>query len=157
VKTTRLPTKGPVILPRAIREGHPSDVGTELVVEETPGDVLRYLRSATRFEDVAGCLRYGGCAKTINGDGRRDLERTEATACSRQILTSLCGCLRPMISCSTEWVRRKLYHFAAGQLFAVFASLIGLFHVQLGRRTGSGQRVGNGPQRVWTLPIDENL
>ena len=65
VKTTRLPTKGPVILPRAIREGHPSDVGTELVVEETTGAVLRYLRSATRFEDVAGCLRYGGCAKTI--------------------------------------------------------------------------------------------
>jgi predicted nucleic-acid-binding protein len=31
----------------------------------------------------------------------------------------------------TEWVLRKLYHFATGQVFAAFASLIGLSNVQV--------------------------
>jgi predicted nucleic-acid-binding protein len=31
----------------------------------------------------------------------------------------------------TEWVLRKLYHFATGQVFAALASLIGLSNVQV--------------------------
>jgi AbrB family looped-hinge helix DNA binding protein len=68
METTRLSTKGQVILPKAIREAHHWSAGTEFVVEEAAGGVvLRPLRRSppTRFEDVAGCLRYKGRAKTL--------------------------------------------------------------------------------------------
>ena len=68
METTRLSTKGQIILPKAIREAHHWDAGTEFAVEETTGGiVLRPLRAspASRFEDVAGCLRYAGRAKTL--------------------------------------------------------------------------------------------
>ena len=60
METTRLSTKGQVILPQAIRVARAWVPGTEFIVEETPDGVL--LRPAARFpesrlEDVAGCLR----------------------------------------------------------------------------------------------------
>lgn len=60
--TTRISTKGQVILPKAIREAQNWNVGQELVVEQIAGGVV--LRPATpfaptRFEDVFGSLaRY---------------------------------------------------------------------------------------------------
>ncbi len=59
METTRLSTKGQVILPQAIRVARAWGPGTEFIVEETPDGVL--LRPAARFlesrlEDVAGCL-----------------------------------------------------------------------------------------------------
>jgi AbrB family looped-hinge helix DNA binding protein len=66
--TTKLSSKGQVILPKSLREFHRWPVGTEFVVEETTdGVLLRPARpfAATRLEDVAGCLRGSGPARTI--------------------------------------------------------------------------------------------
>jgi AbrB family looped-hinge helix DNA binding protein len=68
METTRLSSKGQVILPKSIREAHQWQPGTEFLVQDTAGGVL--LRPAkpfapTRIEDVAGCLRYTGKAKSL--------------------------------------------------------------------------------------------
>ena len=60
METTRLSTKGQIILPKGIRTSHAWTPGTEFTVEETGDGVL--LRPAARFpdtklDDVAGCLR----------------------------------------------------------------------------------------------------
>jgi AbrB family looped-hinge helix DNA binding protein len=65
---TTVSTKGQVILPKAIRDQRRWTPGTRLVVEDTPEGVL--LKAAplfppTREEDVFGCLKYDGPAKTI--------------------------------------------------------------------------------------------
>lgn len=64
--TTRVSTKGQVILPKAVRVKRNWPAGAELVVEDTPEGVL--LKAApvfppTRFEDVAGMLRGGSQAR----------------------------------------------------------------------------------------------
>jgi AbrB family looped-hinge helix DNA binding protein len=66
--TTRLSTKGQLILPKDIRTSRAWGPGTELVVEETADGTL--LRPSGRFpaaslEEVAGCLRSKGKAKTL--------------------------------------------------------------------------------------------
>jgi len=66
--TTKLSTKGQIVLPKEIRSSHAWGPGTEFTVEETRDGVL--LRPARRFpptkvEDVAGCLKWRGKAKTI--------------------------------------------------------------------------------------------
>ena len=66
--TTTVSTKGQVILPHAIRRKRHWNAGTKLIVEDTPEGVL--LKAAplfppTRLEDVYGCLKYDGPAKTI--------------------------------------------------------------------------------------------
>jgi AbrB family looped-hinge helix DNA binding protein len=58
--TTRLSTKGQIILPKGIRDSRAWGPGTEFTVEETGDGIL--LRPAARFPDakldeVAGCLR----------------------------------------------------------------------------------------------------
>ena len=66
--TTRVSTKGQVILPKAIRERRKWHAGTRLIVEETPEGVLLKpapLFAPTRPEDVFGMLKYSGPAKTI--------------------------------------------------------------------------------------------
>jgi len=68
METTKLSTKGQVILPKAIREAHRWEAGTEFAVEEASGGiVLRPVKVSTglRVEDVAGCLRYSGRAKSL--------------------------------------------------------------------------------------------
>ena len=58
--TTRVSTKGQVILPKAVRVKRNWPAGTELVVEDTPEGVLLKaapLFTPTLFEDVAGILR----------------------------------------------------------------------------------------------------
>ncbi len=57
--TTRLSTKGQVILPKSVRERRGWKAGEKLVVEDRPeGVLLRRLepQAHTRYEDVAGCL-----------------------------------------------------------------------------------------------------
>jgi AbrB family looped-hinge helix DNA binding protein len=66
--TTRVSTKGQVILPKAIRQKRQWNPGTELVVEETAEGVL--LKPATVFpqtdpDKVFGMLAYSGEPKTI--------------------------------------------------------------------------------------------
>lgn len=68
METTRLSTKGQVVLPKAIRDAKRWAPGAELAVEETPeGVLLRPLRPfpPTRLDDVAGCLHYSGPARSI--------------------------------------------------------------------------------------------
>jgi len=68
METTRLSTKGQIILPKSIRDSRAWTPGTEFSIEETSDGVL--LRPASRFsktrlEDVAGWLRSKGKAKTL--------------------------------------------------------------------------------------------
>jgi AbrB family looped-hinge helix DNA binding protein len=68
METTRLSTKGQVILPKAIREARAWKPGTEFTVELTDnGILLRPVRPfpPTTFEQVAGCLKWHGKPKTI--------------------------------------------------------------------------------------------
>jgi len=67
MRTTRLSTKGQIVLPTAIRISRAWGPGTEFTVEETGDGVL--LRPAGRFpaaclDEVAGCLRSGRKSKT---------------------------------------------------------------------------------------------
>jgi AbrB family looped-hinge helix DNA binding protein len=66
--TTTVSTKGQVILPQAIRRKRHWGPGTKLIVEDTPEGVLLKaapLFAPTKIEDVFGCLKYEGPAKTI--------------------------------------------------------------------------------------------
>ena len=67
--TTRVSTKGQVILPKSIRTARRWHPGTELVVEDVEGGVL--LRPAplfarTEISDVIGSLPYSGPPKTAS-------------------------------------------------------------------------------------------
>ena len=68
MQTTRLSSKGQVILPKSVRDAQRWGPGTEFSVEAV-GDavLLRPLRSVahSRLEDVAGCLRVAGPRRTI--------------------------------------------------------------------------------------------
>ncbi len=67
-ETTRLSTKGQLILPKNIRDSKAWAPGTEFIVEESGDGVV--LRPAGRFpvaslDDVAGCLRFEQKPKTM--------------------------------------------------------------------------------------------
>jgi AbrB family looped-hinge helix DNA binding protein len=67
METTRLSTKGQIILPKNIRTSHAWGPGTEFTVEETGDGIL--LRPAGRFreaslDEVAGCLQSKRKRKT---------------------------------------------------------------------------------------------
>ena len=66
--TTRLSTKGQIVLSKDIRTSRGWGPGTEFIIEETGDGIL--LRPAGRFppielDQVAGCLRSKGKPKTI--------------------------------------------------------------------------------------------
>jgi AbrB family looped-hinge helix DNA binding protein len=68
METTRLSTKGQIVLPKGIRESHAWGPGTEFTVEETGEGVL--LRPSGRFPkttlaEVFGCLGYKGKTKSL--------------------------------------------------------------------------------------------
>ena len=68
METTRLSTKGQIILPKNIRTSRAWGPGTEFTVEESGDGIL--LRPARRFaratlDEVAGCLRPGRKARTL--------------------------------------------------------------------------------------------
>ena len=68
METTKLSSKGQVVLPRAIRVAKAWRPGQALAVVSTEeGVLLKPLKAfeRTRLDDVAGCLRYKGKAKTI--------------------------------------------------------------------------------------------
>jgi AbrB family looped-hinge helix DNA binding protein len=67
METTRLSTKGQIVLPKTIRTSRAWGPGTEFTVEETRDGLL--LRPAAGFPEtslaqVAGCLRSKGKPKT---------------------------------------------------------------------------------------------
>jgi AbrB family looped-hinge helix DNA binding protein len=68
METTRLSTKGQIVLPKSVRTAHAWGPGTVFAVEETRDGIL--LRPArlfpkTTLDQVVGCLRYKGKAKTL--------------------------------------------------------------------------------------------
>jgi AbrB family looped-hinge helix DNA binding protein len=68
METTRLSTKGQIVLPRSIRVSRSWGPGTKFTVEESGDGIL--LLPACRFpnvelEEVAGCLRSKRTAKTL--------------------------------------------------------------------------------------------
>lgn len=72
IQTTRLSSKGQIIIPKAIRSLHGWENGQEFIVEETEqGILLRPYKPAsltkTTLSQVAGCLkhRYQGKPKTL--------------------------------------------------------------------------------------------
>jgi AbrB family looped-hinge helix DNA binding protein len=68
METTRLSSKGQIILPKAVRDAHHWAPGTDFSIEDTgDGVLLRPLKTAqpTRLDDVVGCLRVKGRARTI--------------------------------------------------------------------------------------------
>ncbi|HEX5483511.1 MAG TPA: AbrB/MazE/SpoVT family DNA-binding domain-containing protein [Terriglobia bacterium] len=68
METTKLSTKGQIILPKAVRERRGWKAGTRFAAEEITGGVLlRPLRTfpPAQFDDVFGCLKHKGSAKTL--------------------------------------------------------------------------------------------
>jgi len=68
METTKLSSKGQVILPKNIRAAHQWEPGVEFLVEDTAeGVLLRPLKpfEPTRIEDVIGCTGYAGPARTL--------------------------------------------------------------------------------------------
>ena len=66
--TTRLSSKGQLVLPKAIRDADNWSEGTEFLVERVAeGVLLRPLRpvSPTRVEDVVGSAGYRGPARSL--------------------------------------------------------------------------------------------
>lgn len=67
METTKLSSKGQVIIPKHIRESHHWDAGLELQVIEFEGGILLKPKAPfekTSIDDVAGCLQFSGPAKT---------------------------------------------------------------------------------------------
>jgi AbrB family looped-hinge helix DNA binding protein len=66
--TTRLSTKGQLIIPKEIRDRHGWTPGIELALEDH-GDhvVLRQVESLpkTTLADVLGCMKYQGPTRTL--------------------------------------------------------------------------------------------
>lgn len=69
METTRLSSKGQVILPKAFRDAHNWKSGQEFVVVDTPKGILlkpRQVFEPTKLDDVAGCLAYQGIPKSLD-------------------------------------------------------------------------------------------
>ena len=69
METTRLSSKGQVILPKAIRDHYHWSTGTELEIETRPdGVVLRPRKplASTSHDEVVGCTGYRGPAKSLD-------------------------------------------------------------------------------------------
>ena len=68
METTKLSSKGRVVLPNSARDGRRWEPGTQFGVEEVlEGILLRPLRPfpSRSFDEVFGCLKYTGRAKTL--------------------------------------------------------------------------------------------
>jgi len=69
MNTTRLSSKGQVIIPKPLRASHHWETGQELVVVDVGDGVL--LKPKTPFDvtsvkDVASCLRFKGKTRTLD-------------------------------------------------------------------------------------------
>ena len=69
METTKLSSKGQIILPAAIRTANQWKAGVEFAVEDTgDGVLLRPLKpfAATTIDEVAGCAGYTGKPHTLH-------------------------------------------------------------------------------------------
>lgn len=68
MQTTRLSSKGQVIIPKTIRDACHLNVGQELEVEITAQGILLKTKNTlpkTTIDDLIGCAGYQGSAKTV--------------------------------------------------------------------------------------------
>lgn len=68
METTRLSSKGQVIIPKTLRDAHHWLAGQELIAIDTGDGILLKPKQPfpeTKLENVAGCLPYQGEAKTL--------------------------------------------------------------------------------------------
>ena len=68
MKTTKLSTKGQIIIPKAIRNAHRWRAGQELTVFDSEDGVLLKAKKPfkeTTVDDVAGSLAYKGKPKSL--------------------------------------------------------------------------------------------
>jgi AbrB family looped-hinge helix DNA binding protein len=69
METTRLSSKGQVIIPRALRTAHRWEAGQELIAIDVGDGILLKPKKAfpeTSLEEVAGCLKYAGKPKSLD-------------------------------------------------------------------------------------------
>jgi AbrB family looped-hinge helix DNA binding protein len=68
MKTTRLSSKGQVIIPKALREAHHWEIGQELTAVDVGEGILLKSNSIfdkTTLDQVAGTLKYSGEPKSL--------------------------------------------------------------------------------------------
>jgi AbrB family looped-hinge helix DNA binding protein len=68
MKTTKLSSKGQVIIPKALREAQHWEVGQKLIAIDIGEGILLKPQNAfeeTTLEQVAGCLKYSGTPKSL--------------------------------------------------------------------------------------------
>ena len=78
--TTRLSSKGQVIIPKDIRDEHGWRPGTTFEIEDTPGGLLlrpKPVAPATTVDEVFGCLAYGGPPISIEQMGEAVAEEAK--------------------------------------------------------------------------------
>ena len=87
METTRLSSKGQIILPKTVRDMHHWAPGTDFSVEDTgDGVVLRPIKTGqpSRLDDLVGSLRVKGSARTIEEmDAAIDAELRDRRDCGR--------------------------------------------------------------------------
>jgi AbrB family looped-hinge helix DNA binding protein len=67
-QTTKLSSKGQVVIPKSLRTAHRWKPGTEFIVEEQGDSILlrpKQKRENLQWEKLIGCLNYKGPRKTI--------------------------------------------------------------------------------------------
>ena len=68
MNTTKLSSKGQVIIPKPVRAAHHWEAGQELIVVDMGDGVLLKPKAPfteTHIDDVASCLKFKGKAKTV--------------------------------------------------------------------------------------------
>ncbi len=68
MKTTRMSSKGQVIIPKALRESHHWEEGQELIAIDMGDGILLKPKKPfpeTTLDRVAGCLKYIGTPKSL--------------------------------------------------------------------------------------------
>jgi AbrB family looped-hinge helix DNA binding protein len=69
METTKLSSKGQVVLPKSVRDAHGWGPGTEFVIESTPDGVRLRAKvpfARTQLDQVFGSVRYAGPAKGLD-------------------------------------------------------------------------------------------
>ena len=69
METTKLSSKGQVVLPKSVRDAHGWGPGTEFVIESTPDGVRLRARvpfTRTQLDEVFGSVRHAGPAKSLD-------------------------------------------------------------------------------------------
>jgi AbrB family looped-hinge helix DNA binding protein len=69
METTKLSSKGQVVLPKSVRDAHGWGPGTEFVIESMPDGVRLRAKvpfARTQLDQVFGSVRYSGPAKSLD-------------------------------------------------------------------------------------------